>query len=128
MGVTEPPHDERLSDAEALANAELARGELREQIGQQLKTADSIDTKTTALLSAGAAIIALVGGRIQIGDDPAKIASAVLMLIVALAFLWCALATIGSRRNFAYALKRRNSSKAWSNTRRPQWHWLWWRR
>lgn len=100
--MTEPAEDQPLSDTEALANAELARGELRAQIEQQLKTADSIDTKTTALLSAGAAIVALVAGRVEIEDDSTRIAAAVLMLVVALGFLGCGLATIGSRRNFAY--------------------------
>ena len=97
MGDEEP-----LSDADALANAELARAELRSQIDQQLKTSDSLDTKTTALLSVGAAIIALVAARIQIGTEPDRIAAALFLLAAALTFLVCALATIGSRQNFAY--------------------------
>ena len=100
--MTQDADDQPLSDADALANAELARGELRAQIEQQLKTADSIDTKTTALLSVGGVILALVGGRIQVGTDPVRIAAALLTFAIGLAFLACALATIGSRRNFAY--------------------------
>lgn len=93
---------EELPEADAKANAELARVELRAQIDQQLRTADSLDTRTTALMTAVAAILALVVGRIQVGTDGWRIAAAILLLIVSLAFLYCALRAIASRRDFAY--------------------------
>lgn len=94
--------EELLSDEDALANAELARSELRTQIDQQLKTADSIDAKASTLLAAGAAVIALVAGRIEIDGDPLRIAAAILLQAVSLALLFSALRALASRDTFAY--------------------------
>lgn len=94
-----------LSEDEARSNADLAYRELRAQIEQQLKAADSIDTKTTALMTGGAAIIALVGGRIQVGSETPRIVAALILFTLALTFLFCALKAISSRDNFAYGAK-----------------------
>ncbi len=94
--------DDPLPGADALANAELARAEFRAQIDQQLRTADSIDTKATALLTGSAAILALVAGRIQVGTDPLRIGATSIMFVIALLLLHLALRAMSSRDDFAY--------------------------
>jgi hypothetical protein len=53
-------------------------------------------------MRAVAAILAFVVGRIHVGADGWRIAAAILLLIVSLAFLYWSLRAIAGRRDFAY--------------------------
>lgn len=111
--------DEPLPDAEALSNAELARAEFRAQIDQQLRTADSIDTKATALLTGSAAILALVAGRIQVGTELPRVVATSIMFVIALGLLYCALRALSSRDDFAYGAEGKALLGALEQERTP---------
>lgn len=90
-----------VSDVEVLENARAAAAELRAQIDQQLRTADSLDTRATALLTVGTGAVALIAGRLTVETDLHRLAG-IAFGAAALWLLGSCLGALSSRSAFAY--------------------------
>lgn len=89
------------TETEVLANAKVAYAEVRSQIDLQVRCADAIDTKATALITAVGVVAALVAPRLQLGSLLPQVAAAS-GFILALATVTCCLFAIKPRKDFAY--------------------------
>lgn len=90
-----------IPEAEALENARLIAADLRTQIDYQIRSAESMDTKAWALVTATGLIAGLVAPRVVLDTD-VRSWSALVVFLVAIAMVVLCMLTIRPLANFAY--------------------------
>ena len=86
-----------------LENARAAVADFRAQIDLQVRAAESIETRATAVLTVGAGGVAIVAGRLRVHD----VGETIIALVfggAALALIVTCLMVLASRSSFAYGV------------------------
>lgn len=89
------------TDAEVVENARAAYAEVRAQMDHQIRNADAIDTKATAVITVIGVLAALVAPRLNM-DDGLRQWSAAAALALAFGVLACCFLAIRPQANFAF--------------------------
>ncbi len=94
-------------DAEVVASAEAAIGEIRGQIDHQSTDAAALDTKAAALFTLVVAGAGLVASRVHL-DGLDRVVLGAITFLVLLWVLWCAAQSIRPRDGFSYGADARS--------------------
>ena len=89
------------SDDEVIANAKVAYTEVRTQIDHQIRNADAIDTKATAIITAVGVLAALVAPGFHL-DTTMRQSAGLVALFLGFVVLVCCFLAIRPQRNFAF--------------------------
>jgi hypothetical protein len=89
------------TDEEVVQNAKAAYSEVRAQIDHQIRNADAIDTKATAVITAVGVLAALVAPRFHL-DAAIRQGSGAFALLIGFVALGCCFLAIRPQADFAF--------------------------
>lgn len=93
--------DQWASDPQALTNARNAYADVRTQVDHQIRNADSLDTKATAVITAIGVLAGLTASRLHFESGLQQI-SGLVTFVVALAAVTCAVLAVKPRDGFSF--------------------------
>lgn len=90
-----------VTDADVLASAKEACAEIRRQVDHQVRDAELVDTKGSALLTLTATVVGLLATRLRL-DNGERIGTALLAAVLVFLIFACCVQAVRPRGGFSY--------------------------